>query len=159
MNNIVIKCGGCQKKLLTYNSRSPKRYKGLVESCKKCGKKYIDPRCHEIALWGIPEDVFDTKQYFFLLAFGAFILYRGYYLFGRHQLGTPDEMQWIMPAFLSVFGIVSIVSSIVQIVRIKTGAVQKKFEKYRAESEARMEDKSYLYILSDLGVNIPERYL
>ena len=60
MTRYVLRCSECGKKLLEYDTASIKRYKSPIKECKKCGREYIDPRYHEIAAEGIPEDEFSV---------------------------------------------------------------------------------------------------
>ena len=51
------------------------------------------------------------------------------------------------------------IGAIIEIISIISGRKAQKFEKRRLESEARMSDKGYVYILQDLGYQIPDKYL
>ncbi len=146
-----LKCSGCGKKLLTYDNYGFKRYKSPLKKCKKCGKMYIDPRCHEIAIEGMPSDEFSVTSYLFLIIFGGLIVWRGVYLFKRIQIGVPDEMQWFMPAVFIIMGAVCVIGGIGEIIFIKTGGKTRKFERLRIESEERLRDNSYAELLRDLG--------
>lgn len=81
MQSIEIRCKSCGKKLLAYDQASTIRYKSPVKNCKKCGTRYADPRCHEIAIEGIPKDSFSIPSYVIMMIIGALILYRGIFLF------------------------------------------------------------------------------
>ena len=159
MQSIEIRCKNCGKKLLKYEKRSTRKYKSPVKKCKKCGTRYADPRCCEMAIEGIPEDTFYIPSYVIFMIIGALILYRGIHLFSVHQIGTPDEIQWLLPSFFTLIGIVIVIGSIVEIIAIKSGLKAKKYEKLKKESEERLSDKSYVYILQDLGYKVPEKYL
>lgn len=159
METYEIKCEGCGKKLLTYSKGHFRRYKSPVKACKKCGRRYADPRCHEIAIEDIPSDTFSIPSYLILTLIGAFILYRGIRLSGMHQLGAPDAMQWMMPTVFCVLGFIMTVGGIVEIIVIVTGIKAGRFDRLKAESEKRLEDKSYVYTLQQLGYIIPEKYL
>ena len=74
-------------------------------------------------------------------------------------LGAPDNIQWLMPTTITLAGIIMVIGSIIEIILILTGAKQKRFDKLKRESEDRLNDKSYAYILSDLGYNVPDKYL
>ncbi len=159
MQSIEIRCKNCGKKLLTYDQGSIRRYKSPVKNCKKCGTRYADPRCHEIAIEGIPGDTFYIPSYVIMVIIGALILYRGIYLFGVRQIGVPNGFQWFLPGFFTIAGAVMVIGGIVEIITIKTGRKTLKYEKLRKESEERLSDKSYAYILQDLGYQVPEKYL
>lgn len=154
-----LRCASCGKRLLTYDNTSFRQYKSPVKQCKKCGAYYLDPRCHEIAIEGVPDAEFSVGSYIVLLIFGGLGLYRGMYLSDRHQLNTPESAQWVLPTMLVLMGIVLILGGIVEIIRIKTGAKARKYEKLRIESEERLQNRSYAYQLRDLGYPVPERYL
>lgn len=159
MQSIEIRCKNCGKKLLKYEKSSTRKYKSPVKKCKKCGTIYADPRCHEIAIEGIPEDTFSIPINVIMGIIGALILYRGIHLFGVHQIGTPDEIQWLLPSVFTLIGAVMVIGSIVEIIAIKLGIKAKRYEKLRKESEERLSDKSYVYIIQDLGYKVPEKYL
>lgn len=154
-----IKCKNCGKKLLTYSDGSFRKYKSPVKICKKCGTRYVDPRCHEIAIEGIPPDTFSLPSYLFLMIVGGLILYRGIYLFGGHQLGVSNEIQWLLPFTFVIMGTMMVIIGIVEIISIISGIKAKKFETLRKESEERLKDKSYVYVLQKFGYEIPEKYL
>lgn len=159
MQSIEIRCKNCGKKLLKYEQSSSIKYESPVKKCKKCGTRYADPRCREIAIEGIPEGTFSIPLYVIMGIIGALILYRGIHLFGVHQIGTPDEIQWLLPSVFTILGAAMVIGSIVEIIAIKSGIKAKKYEKLRKESEERLSDKSYVYILQDLGYKVPEKYL
>ena len=157
---VEIKCSKCGKKLISYDPTLARRqYKSPVKQCKSCGSHYADPRCHEIAVEGLPEDTFKVSSYAIMMAFGALITYRGAYMFQRHQLGVPDSIQWLLPTVFLLGGILMVIFGLYEIITIKTGVKQKKYDKLQQESEQRLQDKSYAYLLKDLGYPIPEKYL
>ncbi len=154
-----LKCVTCGKRLLTYDNTSFRQYKSPVKQCKKCGTYYLDPRCHELAVEGVPEVEFSIGPQVVLLVFGGLVLYRGFYLSGRTQLSTPDSIQWLLPTLFIIMGIVFILGGIVEIILIKTGKKAQRYEKLRKESEERLQDRTYAYVLHDLGYPVPEKYL
>lgn len=105
MQSYEIRCQNCGKKHLTYSQSSFRKYESPVKKCRKCGFRYADPRCHEIAIEGIPA------------------------------------------------------GAVIEIISIISGSKARKFEKRRLESETRLRDKGYVYVLQDLGYQIPEKYL
>ena len=159
MQQIEIKCESCGKKLLTYTPNGSKKYESPLKECKKCGNIYADPRCHEIALEGIPKDEFMIAPNVVLMILGGLVLWRGIYLFGMKQMNMPDEMQWFLPTVFSLLGAVMLIAGITQIILIKSGAKAKKFERLKRESEQRLCDKSYAFALKQHGYNVPEKYL
>lgn len=159
MEEYEIRCKGCGKRLLKYSKISIRRYKSPVKTCSKCGMRYADPRCHEIAIDGIPSDTFRISSYILLAVVGALILYRGIYLFGMHQMGTPEMMQWLLPTLFTVFGSVLLLGGLTECILIVTGIKQRRFDKLTKESEQRLADKGYVYLLQELGYQIPDKYL
>lgn len=159
MQSIEIRCKNCGKKLLTYEPPSTIKYESPVKNCKKCGTRYADPRCHEIAIEGIPDDTFNILPHVIIMIIGALILYRGIYLFSVHQINVPDKIQWLLPAFFTILGAVMVIGSIADIIAIKSGIKALKYEKLRKESEERLSDKNYAYILQSLGYKVPAKYL
>ncbi len=159
MGDVKIYCSKCGKKLLSYNPPGFIRYKSPVKRCPSCNTRYVDPRCWEIAIQGLPRDTFNIKSFLIMLVFGVLFLWRGIVLFGMRTLGAPDNIQWLMPTTITLAGIIMVIGSIIEIILILTGAKQKRFDKLKRESEDRLNDKSYAYILSDLGYNVPDKYL
>lgn len=82
---------------------------------------YADPRCHEIALDGIPPDTFSVRSNAVFAIIGALILYRGIYLFGKYQLGVPNKMQWMLPSVFVIWGAATAVWGIAEIILIVSG--------------------------------------
>lgn len=154
-----IRCQNCGKKLLTYHQSSFRKYESPVKKCKKCGFRYADPRCHEIAIEGLPADAFHIPSYLVMLVIGALILGRGMYLFGMRQMGISDSLQWLLPLVFVFFGVIMVVGAIIEIIAIISGRKVRKFDKRRLESEVRLSDKGYVYMLQDLGYQIPKKYL
>ncbi|MDE6775102.1 MAG: hypothetical protein K2J37_02165 [Ruminococcus sp.] len=153
----VLYCSECKKKLLTYDNTHIRKYKSPLKKCRKCHTEYIDPRCHELAAEGIPSDVFSIKQYIFLIIFGALILWRGFYLLNRVQIGVPNETQWFMPAVIIICGAICAVGGIIEIISIKTGLKAKKYDRLYIESEERLRDADYVNTLKNLGYEIKEQ--
>ncbi len=152
----ILYCAKCRKKLMTYDNTSFKRYKSPVKKCKKCGNLYIDPRCHELAIEGIPSDVFSVKSFIILIIFGVLLLWRGIYLLNQVQLGVPPETQWLMPTVIITFGAVCIIGGIAEIISIKTGLKEKKFNRLYTASKERLKNADYVSILRNLGVDVSE---
>ncbi len=151
----ILYCTECGKKLLTYDSKSFRRYKSPVKKCKKCGNLYIDPRCHELAIEGIPSDVFSVKSYIILIIFGILLLWRGMYLLTRIQIGVPEEVQWLMPAVIIIIGAGFVIGGIAEIISIKTGLKEKRYSRLYMASAERLKDADYVNTLRNLDVDIP----
>ncbi|MDE7121874.1 MAG: hypothetical protein K2O42_06910, partial [Oscillospiraceae bacterium] len=62
-----LRCVSCNKRLLTYDNTSFRQYKSPVKQCKKCGTYYLDPRCHEIAVEGVPDAEFSVGSQIVLM--------------------------------------------------------------------------------------------
>jgi len=65
------------KILLTYRKEGLRKYESLIKQCEQCETQYIDTRCHEIAIEGIPEETFRLSSYVILTLIGGFMLRRG----------------------------------------------------------------------------------
>lgn len=154
--SIEFKCPSCGKKLFSYESRI-RKYGCLIKECKKCGSEYIDPRFCELALDGVPDDEFKMFPYVFMMIFGAFVTWRGLHLFSVRQLGTPDEIQWILPSLFTILGIVCIIAAVIGMILLKTGLHKKKIDRLMAESSARIKDRDYLNRLRKLGYKIDDK--
>ncbi len=159
MSLLKLKCTRCGKRLLTYYQYGFQRYRSPVKRCKSCGNPYADPRCHEIAAEGIPEDAFRTGSYVVMLVIGLLILYRGIHLAGRRQLGVVDEMQWLLPSVFIIGGLVMSVGGIIEVIWIKTGGKARRYDRLWRESERRLKDKEYAWLLKESGYPVPEKYL
>lgn len=111
----------------------------------------MDPRCHELAVEGIPKEEFKISRDIVLLIIGGLVAWRGYYIFGMHMLGYPDSMQWLVPTVVLLLGIAMLIASVVDAISIITGLKKRKFEKILNESRDRMNDDNYVTKLKELG--------
>lgn len=152
MQKKTIICKYCNKKLYTYSQVSFRGYKSLVKECPKCRNQYIDYRCHELALEGIPQDKFEIKNLIIIFIVGLLIAYRGYYLTGRQQINVLDSMQWILPAYFIFWGAGMVLYAIFDAVRIAMGTKKKHYERMLEDSKKRLEDREYLATLAHFGV-------
>ena len=159
MSRVNIVCSNCGKKLLSYDPPGVQKYKSPVNQCPDCHTRYIDPRCHEIVIEGVPADKFSVKSHLFLVVIGALFLWRGIYLFGMKSIGTPEEIQWFMPSVICIAGMVMVFGGIFEVIYILSGKKQAKYDKLTMESDMRLQDKSYAYILQDFGYIVPDKYL
>ena len=151
--SVEFRCPACGKKLFSYERRI-RKYGSPIKECKKCGAEYIDPRFHELALDGIPEDEYKAGPYVFMIIVGALITWRGLHLFRMHQLGVSDAIQWVLPTIFTIFGVGCIIAAIGGIIMLKTGLHEKKINRLMAESQARVKDMSYINRLKKLGYKI-----
>lgn len=159
MEETVLMCRKCGKKLLTYSQASFRHYKSPLKNCKKCGTRYADPRCHEIAVEGIPNDTFSYLSYAIMGIAGGLLLWRGIHLFRMYQLGLPNSMQWLLPTVFVVGGAVMVVGGLYELITIATGIKAKKYDRLRKESELRLQNKDYAHELRSMGYIVPEEYL
>lgn len=146
----VFQCNSCGKKLFSYEANQ-RIYKSPLCTCKHCGTSYIDPRCQELAVTGIPEQELKPVRSIIFCFLGLVIGWRGYYLFGMRTLGLPENMQWLLPTALSLLGGAMLVAGLIDLIRILTGAKKKKLEKMLEESKLRMQDEAYVAKLKQLG--------
>lgn len=145
-----IKCGNCGKRLLRYEVYE-KKYKSPLTVCKHCGCEYIDPRCQELALTGIPEREFKLLNTVIMLLIGILIMWRGIYLLDMKMLNMPDYAQWVLPTVILLLGFVFVVAAIVEFIRIVSGKKRKKYERLLKESQNRMLDEEYIAKLKKYG--------
>ena len=143
-------CPKCNKKLFKYYSRE-RKFGPMIYNCKHCGGRYVDPRYHELAIDGIPGDVFNIPQFIVTFIIGALLLWRGIYLFGVEFLNMPDFMQKFLPVVITVVGIGMMIASVVEIILIKTGIKKKKYIRLYNESLERLKKDSYIDELYMLG--------
>ena len=146
----VMYCNNCGKKLLRYEKYEIK-YKSPISCCKTCGKEYIDPRCKELAIEGIPDSEFRIIYRIVLLIIGVLIAWRGGDLFGMHMLGTPEAMQFLLPSVILLLGSAIIIGAIVDMVYILTGRKRQKYDILMEESRHRMSNEEYIQKLKALG--------
>ena len=145
-----LHCSSCGKKLLKYE-KFERKYKSPVESCKKCGQEYIDPRCREMAVEGFPNEEFSVKGRIVLLIVGGLIAWRGMYLFQMRILGVPDGMQWLTPAIILLLGVALVCGAIIDMISIFSGRKKRKYDRLMQESAERMKDEAYAEKLKKLG--------
>lgn len=150
-------CPGCGHKFFYY-SKQEYRYGSPIRTCKKCGCKYVDTRYHEIAV----EEVRDKKQSvipaFILMLIGAFVVYRGFCLWGGYHYHSlfPAELKSIL---FFIIGALVIIAGIVMIIAKLTGSQKRRMDKLLKESEERLKDKNYAQTLARIGYNVPDKYL
>lgn len=149
-------CPHCGKKLMNYDEREWK-YGSPIQVCKKCGKRYIDGRYHEIVIEGIAPDAMSVKKdlvyiaVLFVIAVASVgINFISIILTGKYSLKL---------AFLPVICLIGLVFMLIDIIRIKTGAKERRFKVLREESYQRLKNKTYAYELSEAGYNVPQEYL
>ena len=65
----------------------------------------------------------------------------------------------MLPTVFTITGIICVIGGIIEIISIKTGKKQERFDRLTKESIQRLSDKSYAYTLQDLGYQVPEEYL
>ena len=75
MGDVKIYCSKCGKKLLSYNPPGFIRYKSPVKRCPSCNTRYVDPRCWEIAIQGLPRDTFNVGFWSFVFMEGHCIIW------------------------------------------------------------------------------------
>ena len=148
--SIKFQCPGCGKTLFSYEPRY-RKYGKIIHECKKCGTSYLDPRYHELAIDGIPEDEFRPFPYIFMFVIGGLIAWRGWHLLSVKQLGVPGAMQWLLPTVFLIIGTALVIGSLIGLISIKTGLKRSKFEKMLEESKARMRDTRYTDKLRSMG--------
>lgn len=146
----TIKCESCGKKLLTYETYEIK-YGSPLKACRACGREYIDPRYREMVITGFPEKEFKKSTCLIMLIIGVFILWRGIYLFGMRQLNVINELQWVVPAVVTLLGAIFVIGSIVEFIRILSGSKLRKYNRLMEESKKRTQDEGYVYKLKKLG--------
>ena len=154
------RCPCCNKKFFYYDSRqyfcgSP------IRTFRKCGGSYIDKRYHELAIEGLPGSEFSKGSYLFLIALGAYVLYRGIHLIGYRELGMSDTAvsRWLLPVVFTVMGLVLIIGGIIELIRIISGSKARKWEQKRQQSVARLRNPDYAWKLKQAGYPVPEEYL
>ncbi|MEE1281164.1 MAG: hypothetical protein UHK60_02775 [Acutalibacteraceae bacterium] len=157
MQQTFGKCPHCGKDIaLNYLEREWK-YGSPIRVCKKCNQKYLDKRYHEITVEGINPDSFNMRRIKFSLLFGVVFLLVSV-LFNAYTILLKGYYHTSM-VLLGLGGIMLIGYTLVDFIRIKTGAKQRSLEKVTIESVKRLQNKEYAQELASLGYNVPEKYL
>lgn len=158
MQQTFGKCPYCGKSIsfLKY-SQGEWKYGSPIRVCKKCGQKYIDKRYHEVAVDGINPDSFNMKKLGTCFAIGVVALLMSA-LFNAYTILLKDYF-YLKVVGVGLIGIVMIVYSIIDFIRIKTGAKERQLAKRAEDSVNRLKDRAYAHELVSLGYNVPEKYL
>lgn len=157
MQQTFGKCPHCGKDVsLNYVQREWK-YGSPIRVCKKCNQKYIDKRYHEIAVDGINPDSFNMKRVGFSFLFGIIALVFSA-LFNSYTILLKGYYHTAMMT-LGLVGILLIIYTIIDFIRIKTGAKERQLAKITEESVNRLRDRAYAHELASVGYNVPEKYL
>ena len=150
-------CPHCRKKLFSYEERI-RKYDSPVMICKHCSGEYLDPRYDELAITGIPKEQFSIVQYLVMIILGILCFWRAYYLWEKHFVsrGVPTEV-WVV--MISIAGLVLLIGGIYEIITIKTGSKEEKFDRLYQESCERLRSKSYATKLKEMGYHVPDKFL
>lgn len=70
-----------------------------------------------------------------------------------------DGSYYPMAVLLGVAGVIIMIVSIVDFLRIITGAKKRRFDKLQIKSDQRLQDKNYAQELLSVGYDVPEKYL
>lgn len=150
------RCPYCGKEIYGFNENAWE-YGRSVRSCKRCKKKYIDPRYHEIAIDGINPDAYNIRRSVIGMLIGmacviisalvnlCFVYFDGDY--------------YLRLVFAGFMGAVLTVFMMVDIIRIKTGIKERHLEKLRMESEQRLQEMDYVQELINAGIEVTGQYL
>ena len=150
------RCPYCGKEIIGFNEDAWE-YGRPVRRCKRCKKKYIDPRYHEIAIDGINPDAYNIRRSVIGMLIGlacvmitalvnlCFVYFNGCY-----------SLKLVFAGFM---GVVLAVILMVDVIRIKTGIKERHLEKLRRESEQRLQQMDYVQELINAGIEVPEKYL
>lgn len=112
---------------------------------------------YEITVEGINPDSFNMRRIKFSFLFGIIFLMVSV-LFNAYTILLKGYYQTAM-VLTGLAGIMLIGYTLVDFIRIKTGAKQRSLEKVTIESVKRLQNKEYAQELASLGYNIPEKYL
>lgn len=154
------KCPYCGLEIPNYPTEYVEKdwkYGSPIRGCEKCGKEYVDRRYHEIAVEGVAPDAFSVKQSAMCMLV-AVITFAISVAIVFVQIETSGTYSARMSALAAVGAIVAILM-LFNIISIKTGIKERRFEKLRSESEERLRNKGYAQKLASVGYDIPEKYL
>lgn len=148
-------CPGCGKTIAGMDNRGS-YFGSPIQTCKKCGTEYLDPRFHEPAIEGIGESLSVMRSLKLLGVYVlCFVTSVGVNLFSIWH----DNSYYPMLVITAVLFAALIVYGIVDIIRIKTGAKAKSMEKKRQESIERLQNPEYAMKLYVSGYPVPPEYL
>ncbi len=149
-------CPYCGAKILFYYDKEW-RYGSPVRNCKKCGKKYVDERYHEIVVEGIEPGALSIKRngIGMLIMLGIFLVS---FLIHFYQVNQKSTYDLTFCAFM-VIALLGILLFVIDSIRILTGTKVKKLERLREQSVKRLQNWSYAKELEALGYPVPEEYL
>lgn len=149
-------CPYCNKKIFSYAPQQ-KLYGSPIRRCKYCNADYLDRRYSEIAVSGIPAIELSRRKGLMGAALGAIMFIIG---FGKYTIEIEYfGYYYTYDIAIIILSAVLILISLIDVIRVITGSKAREFEKYKAESEERLSDKSYAKFLSDIGYDVPEEYL
>ena len=147
-------CPWCYKKLPLYNEHEYK-YGSPIVTCKHCGKKYLDLRYHEMAIEGMPQSELNGKRY---LVFGliCLIISIAGALFSFYYIRATGGRLILEIAFISPIAAIAAIFNFIELINVKTGAKQKRLERYMQASRERLKDQVYAAELEENGYKLPE---
>lgn len=133
------------------------RYGSPLRTCPKCGTHFINRFYHEIEIEGVSPIAFDAKRTLFGMAVTAAIFLVGASVHWYEI--TFQDYYHTAPIFIMAVSAIAFIYSIFDIIMIKSGIKDRRTQKKREESAARLSDPQYALKLSELGYNVPEKYL
>lgn len=157
MEYITSRCPYCKKVVSHSNSFTKYSVGCPLRVCQYCGKTYIDPNCHELALK--PYKPLNRLK----CAFAAIIcgIVAGFFVFLILTLFTAfsnidlEHLYTIIPVSVGVvYGMLDLSF------RLKNMDIENLARK-RAwdESDARLRNYEYASLLNNSGIDVPKRYL
>lgn len=148
-------CPGCGK-TIPYMDNGGCYFGSPIQTCKKCGAEYLDPRFHEAAIEGVGNTL-SVKNALKRLALFAGCCAASV-IVNLLDIWFENKYYPILNITAVAFGAMTIYG-IVDIIRIKTGSKAKSMEKKRLESAARLQDPEYAMKLYVSGYPVPPEYL
>ena len=120
-------CPYCHKKIPMYNEREYK-YGSPIVHCAGCGEKYLDTRYHELACEGMPQSELNTRRYklFALICLGISVVFGAGCWFYLKMTGRLV----LELAFIAPISAIAALFNLIEYIRVKTGAKQKRLEAY-----------------------------
>ncbi|MBD5115484.1 MAG: hypothetical protein HDT46_09865 [Ruminococcaceae bacterium] len=149
-------CPHCNKKISDYAADKYK-YGSPIRICKKCNGAYLDASYHEVAVDGFPPDELSMKRGVKSALIGGAI-FLGCALIFVLELFFSTKIH-IYPPILAILGIIVVISSIVDVIKVKSGAKAKELEVLRFQSIERLRNPDYARQLAELGYHVPEEFL
>ncbi len=148
------KCPHCGMNMGEYIESSD--YGSPVRTCRKCGGQYLDRRYHEIEIEGYGANALSVKRDGKIMLLGLAFFAAAFLL---NFWTTKSGYYSLRGRFIILIAGLMILFALADAIMIKTGIKEKRLEKKRLESAARLQNPEYAKTLAEFGYQVPDKYL